>query len=155
MSEREHGTRIQEYFDAELDTTARRQVEAHLSECRPCRQELAWLKLTARLIAEEQVPVDLTRLTEMRRELLNRYDALLSVKQPVADELKSRVWTNSAVRFTPRSLGRGEQWANMTSGEALAREAATESPALAREVEVELPARLKTARRQFAQREDE
>jgi anti-sigma factor RsiW len=157
LSERDHdSTRIHEYFDAELDLAERRKVEAHLSECRSCRQELAWLKVTGRLIAEETVPIDADRLAAMRQDLLNRYDALLNVKQPAAADLKSRIWTNRPVRFAPRNAGRSEQWAELTGSRMLSRESASETPAIAKDIEVELPAKLKTARRQFAaEREDE
>jgi anti-sigma factor RsiW len=150
--------RVQEYLDGELPQTEREQVERHLMACRSCQNELAWLKVTARMIAEESEPAIPERLSELKQRIMNRYDAMLQMKQPEAENLKTRTWVTEGTRFEPRSAGKSDDWRRLSRRNDVGRdEAFQEADRLAREINVELPAELKSVAQKMrkAERESE
>lgn len=145
---------IQAYFDGELPPAERAAVEQHLAVCRPCQNELAWLKLTAKLIAAECEPAIPERLAELRRQILARYDAMLKLEQPGAADLKQRRWAGEESRFAPRSAGKSDQWRQLARRNDVGRdEALGEADRLAREIKVELPAGLKSVTQKMRTKE--
>lgn len=154
-NELEHA-RIQEYLDGELPQTEREQLERHLVACRSCQNELAWLKITARMIAEESEPVVPERLSELKQRIMVRYDAMLQMKQPEAANLKTRAWTAEGTRFEPRSAGKSDGWRQLSRRNDVGRdEAFQEADRLAREINVEIPAELKSVAQKMRKAEQE
>lgn len=136
---------IHAYFDGELPTAERAAVERHLAVCRPCQNELAWLKLTAKMIAAECESVIPERLAEVRQAILARFDAMMKLKQPGVEGLKERCWAREEFPFAPRSAGKSDQWRQLARRTDVGRdEAFAEADRLAREIKVELPAGLKS-----------
>lgn len=150
--------RIHEYFDGELPPAEREAVERHLAVCRPCQNELAWLKLTAKMIAAESEPAIPERLADVRQRILARYDAMLKLEQPAAADLKQRCWAGEGIRFAPRSIGKSDEWRQLSRRTDVGRdESFQEADRLAREINVELPANLKSVAQKMrkAERDEE
>lgn len=147
---------IQEYLDGELPQVERDQVERHLVACRSCQSELAWLKMTAKMIASESEPVIPERLTELKQRIMARYDAMLQMKQPEAANLKQRAWSTESTRFEPRSAGKSDDWLQLSRRNDVGRdESFQEADRLAREINVELPASLKSVAQKMRKSEQE
>lgn len=145
---------IHAYFDGELPPAERAAVERHLAVCRPCQNELAWLKLTAKMIAAESEPAIPERFAELRQRILARYDAMLKLEQPGAADLKRRCWAGEGIRFAPRSAGKSDQWQQLARRTDVGRdEAFAEADRLAREIKVELPAGLKSVTQKMRKEE--
>lgn len=143
-SDMEHA-RIQEYLDGELPQRERGQVEHHMVACRSCRNELAWLKITARMVATESEPAIPEQLAEMKERILARYDTILAMHPAEAANVKQRVWSNEDTRFAPRSAGKSGDWRELSRRNDVGRDQAfQEADRLAREIDVELPASLKS-----------
>lgn len=147
---------IQGYLDDELPQAEREQVERHLAICRPCQSELAWLKMTAKLIATESEPAIPERLLELKQRIVVRYDEMLQMKQPEAANLKRRTWASEDIRFEPRSTGRSDDWRQLARRTDVGRdESFQEADRLAREINVELPASLKSVAQKMRKAEQE
>ena len=83
---------LKDYFFDELDGAGRKQVEAHVTGCRACREELSRLRLTG------------TTLLSLREEEIPRRIAFVS--DPVFEPSAWRRWW-SAFWNTPARLGFG------------------------------------------------
>ncbi len=92
---------LQIYLDGEMDTQARKAVEAHLGQCRSCRQEIArlqllWLELGQ--INEVDLPIELPYL---RQQIIHQ---AVRSKQ---DKQSSQVgyWGAQKLAWQPAILG--------------------------------------------------
>ncbi|HWP95433.1 MAG TPA: zf-HC2 domain-containing protein [Syntrophomonadaceae bacterium] len=92
---------LQEYLDGEMDAPARRDLEMHLGQCRPCRREMSRMQLLWFELGQSREGNLPAELPYLRQQVINQ--ALHSQREIRNSE--SNYWDVQKLAWQPAILG--------------------------------------------------